>query len=207
MRTRGLVVAALVLTWVMCVRADEWPAPRVQNVFSADGQYFVRIVPATAVSSATRTAGPSNQGKSHGEFYRRQPDRSYRLVADVELRNRVSPTYAVVTDDGYLVTFDDWYQMGIGDVLAFYRPTGALIRAVTIEDLYTPARLLQIPRSVSSRQWRCGVFYTPPTKANPESLTVFEHFGGSFQLSARTGTFEYRAGTAPCSPGQATIFR
>lgn len=207
MRIRGLVVAALVLTWVMCVRADEWLAPRVQNVFSSNGQYFVRIVPGTAVNLATGSVVASKQGKSHGEFYGRQPDRSYRLVADVELRNRVSPTYAIVTDDGYLVTFDDWYQMGIGDVLAFYRPTGALIRAVAIQDLYTPAKLIQIPRSVSSRQWRCGVFYTPPTNADSESLTVTEHFGGSFQLQARTGTFEYRAGTAACSPGQATMFR
>jgi hypothetical protein len=207
MKNRGLVVAILLLTWIMSARADEWPAPRVQNVFSSNGRYFVRIVPAASINRAAGAAGALNQGKSRGEFYARQPDRSYRLVADVELRNRVSPTYAIVTDDGYLVTFDDWFQLGMGDVLAFYRPTGALIRAVTIEELYTPAKLIQIPRSVSSRQWRCGVFYTPPTNANSESLTVFEHFGGSFQLQARTGTFEYRAGTAACSPGQATMFR
>jgi hypothetical protein len=207
MRARGLVVAVLVLTWVAWVRADDWLAPRVQNVFSSNGRYFVRIVPATTVNAAAGSVDASNQGRSRGEFYTRQPDRSYRLVADVELRNRVSPTYAIVTDGGYLVTFDDWFQMGIGDVLAFYRPTGALIRAVTIDDLYTTAKLSQIPRSVSSRHWRCGIFYTPSTPANQESLTVFEHFGGSFQLQARTGTFEYRAGTATCAPGQATMFR
>jgi hypothetical protein len=195
MRMRSLVVAFLCLTWIVCIRADEWTAPRVQTVFSATGRHFVRIVPGTL-----------NQGRSRGEFYLRQPDRSYRLVADVELRNRISPTYAVVTDDGYLVTFDDWFQLGVGEVLAFYRPTGALMRVVTIEELYVAARLAQIPRSVSSRQWRCGVFYTPPAGVNDESLTVVEHFGGSFRLHARTATFDYRAGTAACPPGKATMF-
>lgn len=207
LRLRSLLVTAVLMAWVMCVRADEWLAPRPQQVFSPNGQYFVRIVPATPVNGAKGSVAASKQSKARGEFYTRRPDRSYRLVADVDLRNRVSPTYAIVTDDGYLVTFDEWYQMGMGDVLAFYRPNGALIRAVTIDDLYTPARLIQIPRSVSSRQWQCGIFYTPPINANSESLTVFEHFGGSFQLYARTGTFEYRPGTAACSPGQATMFR
>jgi hypothetical protein len=197
---RGPVVAALVLTWIVCVRADEWPAPRVQNVFSSNGQYFVRVMPGTVVNDAV------GQGRSRGEFYRRQADRSYRLVADVELQNRVSPAYAIVTDDGHFVTFDEWFQIGIGHVLAFYRPTGALIRAVAIEELYTPDKLIQIPRSVSSRWWRCGVLYTPPSGVNEEALTVFDHFGGSVALHPRTGTFDYRAGTAACPSGSARTF-
>ncbi len=95
----------------------------------------------------------------------------------------------------------------IVDVMAFYRPTGALIRVVTIEELYTPERLINIPRSVSSRQWRCGIFYTPPTSTNEETLTVFEYFGGVFHLQAQAGKFEYRSGTAACSPGNVTMFR
>jgi hypothetical protein len=201
------VVVVLVLMSIMGVRADDWPAPRVQNVFSSTGRYFVRIVPAAAITGVAGSAGTSNQVRAHGEFYMRLPDRSYRLVADVALRNRVSPTYAIVTDDEYVVTFDDWLQMGIGEVMAFYRPTGALIRAVTIEELYKPDKLMQIPRSISSRQWRCGVFYTSPTGVNDESLTVVEHFGGSFVLHATTGTFEYRGGTASCSPGDTSRFR
>jgi hypothetical protein len=88
MTIRGLAVVVLLLTWIMCVRADEWAAPRVQNVFSSNGRYFVRVVPVTTIN-----------------------------------------------DDGYFVTFDDWFQMGIGSVMAFYRPTGALIRDVAIEEL------------------------------------------------------------------------
>lgn len=156
MKNRGVVTAILLLTWIVSARADEWPAPRVQNVFSSNGRYFVRIVPATSINRAAGAAGGPNQGKSRGEFYARQPDRSYRLTADVELQNRFSPTYAIVTDDGYLVTFDEWFQMGIGDVMA---------------------------------------------------LTVFEHLGGTFQLQAQAGTFNYRSGTAACSPGNATMFR
>lgn len=201
MRIRGLVVAAALLTQIMVVRADEWLAPRVQNVFSPNGQYFVRVIPPVTVVN-----GAAGTGRPHGEFYQRQPNRSYRLVADVELQNRVNPTYAVVTDDGFLVTFDEWFQIGIGHVIVFYRPTGVVIRAVTIEELYTPDRLSEIPRSVSSRWWRCGVFYTPPRGVAEEAFTVVEHFGGSFALHPRTGTFDYRAGTAVCPAGSAKIF-
>jgi len=187
------------MLWIVCVHADEWRVPRAQNVFSVNGQYFVRVIPGTVVND------PAFNGRSHGEFYRRQADRSYRLVADVELQNRVSPAYAIVTDDGYFVTFDEWFQIGMGRVIAFYRPTGALIRAVTIEELYTPDKLIEIPQSTSSRWWRCSVFYTPAS-GDEETLTVFEHFGGSFALHPETGTFDYRAGTAACPSGSATTF-
>lgn len=200
MKIRGFVVVAVLLTQIMVARADEWPAPRVQGVFSSNGQYLVRVIPTTVGSGAAGT------GKARGEFYKREPDRSYHLVADIELENRVSPAYAIVTDDGYLVTFDEWSQIGIGHVVAFYQPTGILIRAVTIEELYAPNELIQIPRSVSSRWWRCGVFYTPPTGANDEALTVIEHFGGSFALHPTSGTFDRRAGTAVCPSGSAKIF-
>jgi hypothetical protein len=200
MRVNGFVIVAALLTQAMVAHADEWPVPRIQNIFSSNGQYFVRVIPGMVVNAAAGT------DKAHGEFYRRQPNRSYRLIADVELQNRVSPTYAIVTDDGYFVTFDDWFQIGIGHAIAFYQPTGVLIRAVTIEEMYTPERLSQIPRSVSSRWWRCGVFYTPPAGVNEEALTVTEHFGGGFVLHPRTGTFDYRAGTAVCRTGDAKIF-
>jgi hypothetical protein len=200
LRIFGRVVAAVVLMHVVVVSADEWATPRVQTVFSANGQYFVRVIPATVVSTGS--------GTPRGEFYRRQPDRSYHLVADVALQNRVSPTYAIVNDDGYFVTFDEWSQMGIGQVIAFYGPSGTLIRAVRIEDLYTPDKLADLPQSVSSRWWRCGVYYTAPSGANEEAFTVVEHFGGSFSLHPRTGTFDYRPGTAKCAPGfaNATMF-
>jgi hypothetical protein len=207
MKNLGLAMAILLMTSSVSPRADDWPAPRVQHVFSSNGRFFVRIVPGTSINRPGGATSAPRQGKSRGEFYARHPDRSYRLVADVELRNQFGPTYAIVTDDGYLVTFDEWFQMGMGEVMAFYRPTGALIRAVRIEELYTPDKLATLPRSVSSRQWRCGIFYTPPTRTNDETLTVFEHFGGTFEVLARTGTFEYRGGTAPCPPGNTTMFR
>lgn len=205
MTKRTAAVVFAVLLWTLLARADEWPAPGVQNVFSPNGQYFVRVVPMTTVNRPAGAAS-STQARARGEFYMRQPDRSYRLTADVELQNRVSPTYAIVTDDGYFVTFDQWFESGIGQVLAFYRPTGALIRAVTIEELYSPEKLAQLPRSISSRSWRCHVFYTPPAGGESDALTVFEYFGGSFSLHPRTGAFEYRSGTAVCPAGSARVF-
>src|SRR5262245_4147809 len=103
MTKRTAVVLFAVLSWTLVARADDWPSPRVQNVFSPNGQYFVRIVPTTTVNRPADATSPT-QARARGEFYMRQSDRSYRLTADVELQNRVSPTFAVVTDDGYFVT-------------------------------------------------------------------------------------------------------
>jgi hypothetical protein len=178
--------------------------PRVQNVFSQNGRCFVRIVPGATIN--TEDAASSVSTRARGEFFARQADRSYRLVADVPLRNAVSPAFAIVTDDGYLVTFDQWFRLGLGEVIAFYRPSGTLIRAVSIEELYTPDKLAQIPRSVSSRWWRCNVYYTPAVRGGADTMTVFDYFGGSFALNPRAGTFTYTVGAASCAAGRAMIF-
>ena len=204
MRRRGLLIAAFVMTWSVWAWADEWPVARAQHVFSPNSQHFVRIVP----GSGDRPVDASPRIAARGEFYARQPDRSYRLVADVALQNPAFPVYAIVTDDGFLVTFDDWFGMGVRNVMVFYRPTGALIRALSLEDLYAPEARATIPRSTSSLHWRCAVYYTPPQGANGDSLTVWDHDGGVFTVDVKAGTFEYRAKAGKgCEPGTArTMF-
>jgi len=204
MKACGVLLMALLLVGGPHVVADEWPAPAVQTVFSPNGQYFVRIVPRTTRNLPV--AESQKAERARGEFYARARDRSYRLVADVTLQNPVSPAYAKVTDSGHLVTFDDWFTMGFANVIVFYRPNGELIRRLAIEDLYAPEKLNEVPRSVSSRQWRCGVWYTPSSGSGGETLSVLDHFGGSFLLDVRTGRFEYRQGAGKCQAGTPVVF-
>jgi hypothetical protein len=191
--------ALLALTCALGVGADDWPAATVQNVFSENGRYFVRIVPGKAVGDTVGFGGAPTGPYARGEFYSRQTDRSYQLTADVSLQNPVSPTDALVTNGGYLVTFDNWHNFGYGKIVAIYEPTGRLVRAFVLDDLYQPDRLKKLPLSVSSRWWRCAPqgFVDP---ADQTEIYVFEYFGGTFTFKVRTGAHEYHPGHKTCDP-------
>src|SRR5437899_5368829 len=193
--------AALVVTVALgatAVFADDWPGPRTVSVFSEDGGRFVRLVPGTSVGETGGFAGAPNGGPARGEFYVRHGDRSYRLVADVALANPVAPVEALVSNTGHLITFDNWHNAGYGAVVAIYDPSGRLVRAWRLEDLYDAKRIADIPRSVSSRWWRCAPrgFVDPPTQ---HRVYAFERLGGSFVFTLVTGAVAYTAGRARCA--------
>jgi hypothetical protein len=193
--------STILLACICAVRiaADDWPSPVVQNVFSDNGRYFVRVVPGTSTGDTVGFSGAKKGPYARGEFYAREPNRSYQLVADIALQNPVSPTDALVTNGGYLVTFDNWHNFGYGTIVAIYTPGGRLVRGFTAEQLYSPERLAKVPLSTSSRWWRCS----PQGYVDPGEQTtiyVFEHFGGTFTFDVRDGTFEYHPGRAECHP-------
>ncbi len=158
----------------------------------------MRLVPGTSVGETVGFAGAPNGGPARGEFDVRQRDRSYRLVADVALANPVAPVEALVSNTGHLITFDNWHNAGYGAVVAIYDPSGRLVRAWRLEDLYDAKRIADIPRSVSSRWWRCAPrgFVDPPTQ---HRVYAFERLGGSFVFTLVTGAVAYTAGRARCA--------
>ena len=177
--------------------ADSWAGPRVANVFSSDGQYFVRITPGKSVGDTFGFAGAPKGEYARAEFYRRQADRSYRLTADVTLENPVAPVEALVSTAGHLITFDNWHNAGYGRVVAIYGSQGRLIASYELERLYSSDRLSKLPMSVSSRWWRCAARgYVDPDKET--AVYVMERLGGTFVFEPATGKFEYRPGTATC---------
>jgi hypothetical protein len=195
----GAAVLVCALLFASAGLADGWPAAAVQPVFSENGRYFVRILPGENVGDTVGFKGAPSGRYAHAEFYARRANRAYELVSDTALQNPVSPTDALVTNSGFLVTFDNWHNLGYGKAVAIYGPTGGLIRAYTLEQLYSPDRLGKIPRSVSSRWWRCAPHgYVDPDKQT--EIYVFEHFGGTFTFKIETGAFAYHSGQAACTP-------
>ena len=181
------------------MRADDWPAPHTRNVFSKDGSHFVRMIPGSNWGDVVGFQGADRGEYARGLFYALQPDRSYRLIADVALVNPVAPVDALVTNRGELVTLDNWHNFGFGAVLAVYDPAGALRRSYTLEELYGEEKLSDVPRSVSSRWWRCQ----PTGFVDPETETriyIREYLGGEFVLALSQPAFTYRPGEAECSP-------
>jgi len=196
---KSAAVLLCVLLFAGGALADDWPAATVQNVFSDNGSYFVRILPGQSVGDAVGFSGAPKGRYANAEFYVRRANRSYELASDTVLENPVSPTDALVTNSGYLVTFDNWHNLGYGKAVAIYEPAGRLIRAYTLEQLYSPDRLGKIPRSVSSRWWRCAPHgYVDPGKQT--EIYVFEHFGGTFTFNVESGAFAYHSGQAACTP-------
>ena len=110
------------LLWAttLAVSADDWPAPQTKEVFSASRDYFVRVIPGDSVGDTFGFAGDKKGKYAVAEFYRRHQDRSYRLLVEAVLLNPVAPVEFFVSDDGRLVTIDNWHNLGYGKVVVIY---------------------------------------------------------------------------------------
>jgi len=198
----GIVVAGM--SSAQRGRADDWPGPQVANVSSANGRHFVRIVPGYSLGDTVGFAGSEKGPYARAEFYTLKGDRSYKLVSDVKLQNPIAPVESIVSNQGYLLTFDNWHNEGYGKVVVIYGPDGELVAAHTLEELYPPERLRGMPQSVSSRWWRCA----PHGFSDPGAQTkvyVFEHSGGTFVFDLTTGEYQHQDGEAECREASGAI--
>jgi hypothetical protein len=198
-RSSAAAAAALTLATLAASPAagDDWPAARAVSAFSEDGGRFVRVVPGSSIGDSVGFSGAPKGAPARGEFYARRRDRSYRLVADVALANPVAPVSVLVSNTGHVITFDNWHNAGYGAVVAIYEPSGRLVKSWRLEDLYDASRLPAIPRSVSSRWWRCAPsgFVDPPTQ---RQVYVSERLGGTFVFTLASGAVSYTPGRAAC---------
>jgi hypothetical protein len=203
-RVRRVAAGALMLLGTVLVPhaagADSWPAAVTLTRFSDDGRFFVRITPGKSLGDTWGFGGSQKGPYASARFYALQRDRSYRLVREVSLLNPVAPVDAIVSKHGYLVTFDNWHNLGFGKVLAVYDLRGKPIAAYELDELYPAERLGTIVRSVSSRYWRCAPhhFVDP---AEQTQVYVREAQGGYFVLTVATGAVVYHPGhVKECSP-------
>jgi len=197
-------LAALLLTLALLgggiAAADSWPGPRVFTEFSESGRYFVRFLPGESLGDTFGFAGARTGRYATALLYSLQPDRSYQLKHEITLVNPVLPVKALVSDEGSVITFDNWHNIGYGKVVAIYAPTGRLVRAWELTDLHSKAKVESIQHSVSSRYWRCAPTHFVEPKEQ-KSVYVAEALGGSFVFTLATGTVAYTAGTRKeCTP-------
>jgi hypothetical protein len=198
MRTPAKIGAALLLV-AGVIAADDWPGPRVMTIFSEDGTRFVRVEPGESVGDSVGFAGAKRGRYAKALFYARQPDRSYRLAAEVALLNPVAPVDLLLSNSGYLITFDNWHNLGYGKAVAVYSPAGESVASWDLEQLYTPEQLRSIRSSVSSRWWRCAPFHFVDLREQTK-VYVREALGGYFVFDLLNGTFAYTTGKAECQP-------
>jgi hypothetical protein len=168
--------------------ADSWAGPTIREVFSQSREYFVRVVPGESLGDTFGFAGERKGRYASAEFYRRAPDRSYRLQAEVSLLNPIAPVELLVADNGHLVAVDNWHNLGYGKVISVYDSRGALIRSYELRELFQAEEIKGFPHSVSSIHWRKGPLYIRQDQKTA-LLTVKE--GGDFLFGVETGRFKY----------------
>ena len=190
---------ALALILFATARGDEWPAPVIREVFSPSRAYFVRVVPGKSFGDTVGFSGAAKRPFATAEFYRLEKDRSYRLAATASLLNPVAPVEFFVTDNGCLITLDNWHNMGYGKVVAFYTPEGKPIRSYALSDLFTKGEIEAFDHSVSSIRWRksAGSYIRPG--GNTFNVTS-NNFGAGFifELSGAYQYCETRGGAFLC---------
>jgi hypothetical protein len=169
--------------------ADSWAAAQVKEVFSASREWFVRVTPGTSVGETVGFAGAPKGKHARAEFYRRAPDRSYRLATEITLQNPVAPVTFLVTDRGYLLTLDNWHNMGFGKAIASYSPDGRVVLASELKDVFSSEEVDRFRRSVSSIWWRTETVYV---RDDQQSIYIAMNDKGSeLIVEPETGSWQY----------------
>ncbi len=201
-RARAAIVALGLCAFAgLRVGADDWPAARPISLFTAASDRLLRILPGRSIGDVVGFRGAAKGPYASAEIYVRQPDRSYRFVRAATLVHPVAPVNVLLAPDGGFITFDNWHNLGYGQVVAIYRGDGTLVRSYTLEDLYRGRDLSSVPTSESSRAWRCApfIFVSPDGR---EAYTR-EFAGGEFVFTMQNGAFRYAPGVdRECVPPQ-----
>ena len=183
-------VAMLALPGLPAAHADDWPGPQVAEVFSHDRNCFVRVIPGDNLAATYGFAGAKAGQNATAEFYRRAPDRSYRLVAEAALQNPIAPTSFFVSNRCQLATVDNWHNVGYGKVIALYDAAGNLVRAYELADLFSAPEVNEFSRSMSSVYWHDGPAYVN-TDDQTLLVSVRAKEGATLSFAFETGRFKY----------------
>lgn len=148
-----VIVLSLAGAWAWrSARADIFVEPKVKTYLSANGRYRLTVTP-----SARRPASPLEQvppAKAAQARMERREGTGWVRAWRGPLRNPVAPSRVVVSNDGRVATFDDWYGAGHGPrVVVLYDRAGRLVRSLGLEQLLPADYLRALPRSVSSIVW------------------------------------------------------
>jgi len=139
--------------------ADEWTLPEPASFHSRGMQLVAEIFP---------PASRQNQGKrALCYFYEvgypgTRWDVTPTLKWKAELVNEHMPVDAIVSQDGWLVTINNWYGAGQAHSLAVYDPRGHLVADWSGDRLFNDPALQKIARdrtSMSSIWWNQHATY------------------------------------------------
>lgn len=140
--------------------ADSWANPAEIIIKSNSGSWEAKVTPAKLtiqiddylkqIRLNNLAATPVKDMESWATATVRQENSKSHTFT---LRSPWMPVEALLLDDGTLVTFDQWYSMGYGEVCIAYDPSGSVRWSRTLRDL-VGNKLIDFSGSVSSIGWR-----------------------------------------------------
>lgn len=142
------------------VKADSWLPPKTEVYLSGNGQFRLAITPRD-INSPLKYFETKVKGETLPELLgptgalERMVEGKWLLVWSIKLVNEVSPVSALVSNDGSVVTFDNWHSVGYGDdVVVIYGQDGRLVRSLALDQIVPSYFVDGFQRSVSSIWWR-----------------------------------------------------
>lgn len=153
---RALALFVFTFLWLLIASADEWQAAQPIGVSSPSGRIVVRVLPGNSIGDVYGFSGAEKGEFATAIYYLLTDPGGYEPYQKATLQNPVAPVSAFLTDEGTLVTLDNWHNVGIDPVIVIYGSDGVLLRKYKLSDLYEQTQIESMPRSVSSIWWRCS---------------------------------------------------
>jgi hypothetical protein len=161
----GLLVGVLGVVFPTVLHGDSWQWPSVVTACSPSSSYIAQVTPGSGFGSYERAITNREDNAIVIVSVRPAPGIT-NLVWSGKLINPVAPVHVYVSDGGYLVTMDNWHNVGYGPVIAIYDPKGRLLRHWSLDELFTPEERGQFIHSVSSISWHSGAIFGRGAETN-----------------------------------------
>jgi hypothetical protein len=181
------IVAGLLLAFAAPLSADDWISPSPMDLWSPNGIYQIHIALGESMGELVGFKG-AKKGR-HAQATLTGPAGERHAFS---LLNPVAPLEAVLFDDGTLLTFDNWHNMGYGAVLAAYSRSGAVLWSRELEEVLQADVLEKVPVSVSSRWWRRQPLeWTSEDEAGDRWVSIALWNEGRLRVRLKDGAVRY----------------
>jgi hypothetical protein len=196
-RTIHAAVGAILAVGVVCAaKSDDWPAFVSKTAVSQNGQLLVRVDPGNSLGDVYGFAGEPIGAYATGHmYYYSDSIDSYQKLRQISLANPIGPVDVLVNNEGWIVTLDNWHNMGYGEIIVVYDNAGIKRQSYTLDAIYDAEAEGKFERSVSSIWWRCGAMLPI---INGERLVLWDALGGRLTVEFTKGKLEQSETAKTC---------
>ncbi len=184
-------VTSLLLLINFVLNADSWRPPEPMATLSDDASILVRVEPGLLPN---RDAS----NKPHfatASFFRWDHQGNYKPYQHISLQNKVSPLQILVSNQGELITLDNWYNSGHGDVVVLYKADGSVLKRFNLSAFFGKQQLETLPHSAGSIEWRC---YQKPAYIQQRDLYLPIHPAGVVNINLDDASLSLIDGDQSC---------